>query len=292
MRVSLLGWRQRRYLKAALLLAAASTLLYASQGTSSAQPPNGGTWQGYVLGITGAILIVWLALLGVRKRRYSSNLGTVQGWTSAHVYLGTALLLVATLHCAAQFGWNVHTLAYGLMCLVIFSGFYGLYVYMHLPGRISANKGEKNPDLWHEELSELDEQIRSVSRGCDADLQAHALSALDLTHLGGSIVQQLTARDRSQITTFGGGSFVNNAEQQIIIETLVKRIPDARRRSEAEVLNQLLALFGRRQVILHILRKDVQLRGWVKIWLYFHIPTTVALIVALSIHVFSVLIYW
>ena len=43
------------------------------------QPPNGGTWQGYVLGTIGALLIVWLTLLGVRKRRYSSTLGTRAG---------------------------------------------------------------------------------------------------------------------------------------------------------------------------------------------------------------------
>ncbi|MBT8115943.1 MAG: hypothetical protein KJP04_11195, partial [Arenicella sp.] len=41
--------------------------------------PNGGTWLGYTLGTIGALLIVWLILLGVRKRSYNSNLGTVQG---------------------------------------------------------------------------------------------------------------------------------------------------------------------------------------------------------------------
>ena len=72
------------------------------------------------LGAVGALLIVWLTWLGVRKRSYSSTLGSVQGWTSAHVYLGTACLIIASLHSALQFGWNVHTLSYILMCVVIF----------------------------------------------------------------------------------------------------------------------------------------------------------------------------
>ena len=60
-------------------------------------------------------------------------MGSVQGWTSAHVYLGTALLIIATLHAGFQVGWNLHTLAYVLMIVVIASGFFGLYSYLNIP---------------------------------------------------------------------------------------------------------------------------------------------------------------
>ena len=63
----------------------------------------------------------------------NSTMGSVQGWTSAHVYLGTALLIIATLHAGFQVGWNLHTLAYVLMCVVIASGFFGLYSYLNHP---------------------------------------------------------------------------------------------------------------------------------------------------------------
>ncbi|MAT92758.1 MAG: hypothetical protein CME59_09160 [Halioglobus sp.] len=294
MHQSLLSWQRFRYLYWALLLAAVSILLYVSQGLDASQPPNGGTWQGYTLGTIGALLIAWLSVLGIRKRRYSSNLGSVQGWASAHVYLGIALLLVATLHCAAQFGANVHTLAYVLMCLVIGTGIYGLYVYLHLPGRLAENHAGRDRQAWLAELAEVDDGIRDTVQRCDANLQAMALSALELTRLGGSALAQLLGRDRCRIRVESSGSVstTRNPEQQVIIDELAGRIPNASKQAEAEVLNDLLALFGRRQVILHLLRRDIQYRALLKIWLYFHVPLTVALLVALAIHIFSVFVYW
>jgi hypothetical protein len=292
MHVSLLSWSQHRYLKWGLVITAICIALYVSQWFFAGQPPNGGTWQGYILGTLGALLIVWLSLLGFRKRSYRSTMGTVQGWTSAHVYLGAFLLVIATLHSALQFGWNVHTLAYVLMCLVIVSGFYGLYVYMHLPGRMAINSAEKDRGQWLGELMDLDAQIRDVVQRCDAELQALALSALELTRFGGSAWQQLRARDSSRVVPLSGGKPVPNPEQQVVIDALAARVPAARKREEAEVLNELLGFFGRRQVILHVLRKDIQLKALVKIWLYLHIPLTVALLVALLVHILSVFIYW
>ncbi len=151
---NLIEYKGGRYFWFALFLLIGSIALYMSQ--EAWRPPNGGTWQGYVLGTIGALLILWLAYLGVRKRRYSSTMGSVQGWTSAHIYLGSSLLIIATLHCAFQFGMNVHTLAYVLMCIVIFSGFYGLYAYLRYPDKLSQNRSNQSIDQRFSELDELD----------------------------------------------------------------------------------------------------------------------------------------
>lgn len=292
LRAGLLQWRGGRYLKWGLLLCVASIALYVSQWGEQPQPPNGGTWQGYVLGTLAAALILWLSMLGLRKRSYRSTAGTVQGWTSAHIYLGLALLLVATLHCAAQFGWNVHTLAYVLMCVVIASGLFGLFAYQHYPVVMSANSAGKARRDWLQELQKNEERIQQVARNSDAGIQSMAYSALELTRLGGGVWRQLSARDDSRIVISGSGKASSNTDQTAMIEALSMRIPNTNKSAEADVLNELLALFGRRQVILRVLRRDIRYRGLLRIWLYLHVPLTAALLVALLIHIFSVFIYW
>lgn len=291
MYTSLLGWRRYRYLWWSLLLALVASILYTTQSSSAPQPPNGGTWQGYTLGTVGALLIVWLSLLGVRKRRYRSTLGSVEGWTSAHVYLGLALILIATLHCAAQFGWNVHTLAYILMCAVIVSGIFGLYAYLHLPRQMSLNRVGVDRDGWRSELAECENSIRQLTQRCDADVQGLALSALQLTWVANRPMAALFSKDRSRIE-LPDGRIVKNRGQAVLLSELSTRIPNARRQSEAEALNELLAVCSRRQVILARLNRDARLQTVVRCWLWLHIPLTAGLLTALVVHILSVFLYW
>ena len=51
-------------------------------------------------------------------------------------------------------------------------------------------------------------------------------------------------------------------------------------------------LLCRRQAVLRRIRRDIRLRGWLKIWLYFHIPVTFALLFALALHIVSTFVYW
>lgn len=290
---NILAYKNKRYLHYALLVVLASAALYLSQG--KVQPPNGGTWQGYVLGTVGALLIAWLAWLGIRKRRYQSTAGTLQGWTSAHVYLGGALLIVATFHCAAQFGWNVHTLAYVLMTAVILSGFYGIYVYLHYPQKVSSNRINMSRQHWLDELDELDGSAMAIAPSCGADVQSMVASAIEMTRFGGGLLAQLRARDLSQMQvshSSDDGKPKNNTDQQLIIQQLAKRIPRSNKQAEAASLNELLSVFSRRQMVLRILRTDIRLQSSMKVWLFFHIPLTIALLAALVVHIISVFIYW
>src|SRR3954468_17036584 len=127
-----------RWLKIALFLCLVAALAY---GLVDVQPrPNGGSWIGYTLGTIAALRILWLTMLGLRKRAMTRGRWSLKAWTSAHVYLGLSLIVIATLHTGFQFDWNVHTFAYALMMLVILSGIYGIIVYGALPKALSDNR--------------------------------------------------------------------------------------------------------------------------------------------------------
>ncbi|MBS0333006.1 MAG: hypothetical protein JSS35_09580, partial [Proteobacteria bacterium] len=151
-------WRHRGFLWAKLsaLLCVILISVYFLDAPQVRPRPGGGTALGYILGTVGALLIVWLALLGVRKRWVTSGHYSLKAWVSAHVYLGLSLIVIATLHTGFHFGWNVHTLAYGLMLLVIASGAVGVWAYATLPHALSDNRGETTRKQMLAQIEALD----------------------------------------------------------------------------------------------------------------------------------------
>ncbi|MEX2642731.1 MAG: hypothetical protein WD270_04715, partial [Acetobacterales bacterium] len=183
MHESILIFRNFRYLKLGLLLVGASIAAYAIHDPFSG--PNGGTWLGYTLGTLGALLIVWLAWFGVRKRRYGKGKLLLEDWASAHVYLGLGLIVIATLHTGFEFGWNVHTLAYVLMVAVILSGAFGLYAYIRLPTVRTENRAGLTLDGVMAQIGELSRECDSVAMKLPDEVTQLLVAADENTRLGG-----------------------------------------------------------------------------------------------------------
>jgi hypothetical protein len=292
----ILRYHNARYLWVAVALLVLCAALYSTQG--GLRPAGGGTWQGYTLGTLGALLILWLSWLGIRKRRYGAGAAGIAGWTSAHVYLGLALIAIATLHCAAKFGWNIHTLAYVLTCAVVLTGIFGLYAYVSFPAQLAANRAGGSRSTLFAELYALDQQGREVARRCHVSINTAVKSAIERTALGGGVLDQLLARDRSQVLldestdTASSTRAVANADQQAVIDYVASRVTRADRRSETVHLERLVFTLCRRQAVLRRIRRDIRLHAWLKAWLYFHVPLTIALIAALLAHILATFFYW
>lgn len=268
-----LRYRRFRWLKIALVVALAAILGYVF---SDVKPrPNGGSWYGYTLGTLGALLIVWLSLLGIRKRAITPGNWSLKAWTSAHVYLGLALVVVGTLHTGFQFGWNVHTLAWVLMMLVILSGIWGISVYATLPAQLSANREELTQEQMIEGIHAIDRQLNDAAQPLSREYADLVLAALEQDPFGGGLFARLS------------GAYPNCATAKAL-----DRIARQGDTSGDPALDRVEKLLIRRKAQLDRMRRQMRLRALLEVWLYVHIPLTIALLAALTAHIVSVFYYW
>ncbi|MFT5208828.1 MAG: hypothetical protein ACI9CE_000543 [Flavobacterium sp.] len=287
MSTSFVSHQGSRYFWISLALMIISIIIYAWH--DPIQTPNGGTWYGYTLGTIGAVMILWLLYLGKRKRNFAKGWGTTKGWVSAHVYLGSSLLVIATLHTGFQFGWNIHTVAYVLMCLVIFSGFFGVYAYVVYPNARNKAKKSRTRDEIFEQIQGVDQQLKKMVNNLPGEIAAMVNSAIDRTEFGGGFLDQLRGKDKSKVMI--DGVVVDNNNQDVVVENLVLKLTLATG-PQTQILAGLVKEYGVRQKLLAVIRTDIRLSAIQEIWLSFHVPISFGLIAALAAHIVSVFIYW
>lgn len=273
---SFLAHANFRWLKVALVATVATAAGYVM---ADIQPrPSGGSWYGYTLGTIGALLIVWLSWLGIRKRRMTPGKWSLKGWTSAHVYLGLLLAVVGTFHTGFQLGYNVHTLAWTLMMLVIVSGIYGVTAYTTLPEKLSANRGEMTREQMIESLAGIDRQLEAAAQPLAREDTDRVIAALEHDPFSAGAWQRLSGRQRRDPT-----------------EAALAHISTSRawsKEADDGAQQRVRALLGRRQSQIAQIRRHMKVKALLEIWLYFHVPLTIALIAALIAHVISVFYYW
>ncbi len=300
MRDSMLSFAGARYLWAALLLVLASVVAYLWHDPIGV--PNGGSWLGYTLGTIGALLIVWLMLLGVRKRCYGNRFGSMLGWASAHVYLGTALIAVAFLHSGFQVGLNIHTLALVLMLLVIASGLFGVFAYLRYPALMTRNRDNTTRDAMLEEIVELDQQALALADAVDPKIHAAILRSNERTQLGGSAWRLLRPREDTDSAIDQVRAFLEQKDAEkrkdgqtrdmptmfAMVDFLSSRAAD----SKNEALRKLMDVLARKKTVTTRLARDLQLQALMEVWLYVHVPLSFALLGALTAHIVSVFFYW
>lgn len=269
-----------RWWKISALLAVALIALYVF--VPLPRQHFGSSWLGYTLGMIGALLILWLTMLGVRKRAITPGRWSLKAWTSAHVWLGLCLIVVGTLHTGFDLGWNVHTLAWALMMIVILSGLVGIALYAAVPQALSANRFDAEGAITEKQMIEalrsLDRQLHEAAQPLDRENAALVERSLDEDPFTGNVWNRLT------------GKYPNCATRAATVALREGRA--FRPRVAADPLDKVDALLTRKQGMLDRMRRHLKLKSWLQAWLYVHVPVTFALIAALSAHIVSVFFYW
>ncbi|HEX3861968.1 MAG TPA: hypothetical protein VHY35_09795 [Stellaceae bacterium] len=267
---------QFRYAKAAVLLVVAAIVVYLLD-----QPYGtgyGGSWAGYTLGTVGALLILWLTWFGYQKRNYATIRERLAALLSAHVYLGLALLVVATLHTGFHFGWNVHTLAYALMCIVIASGLFGVYAYARFPRLMTDNRAGMTMQQMLGRIASLGDELRLAALPLDEATAAVVERATATTVIGGSVRRQLSGR-------------LAGCTTEAALAYLDRRDADKPPGSE-EAWLRVRVLLDEKALLLARVRRDISFKAIMDVWLYLHVPLAFMLLAALFAHIISVFFLW
>ncbi len=280
---SFLVYRRFLYLKLSLVLCGLLLLIYHIDKAfflTLDEAPNGGTAVGYGLGTLATLLILILLWFGVRKRQYLSRFGTIQGWLSAHVYLGLATLFISTLHTGFQFAWNIHTLAYLFLVSVVISGLYGVWMYVVYPKAISQNLSGLTPDILHYEINSLEKECLT---------QAEALERPIFRQL-----QTDFAIDRTQMAKHYGEKQLQNDHDNYdstlyFITECMSHYDEQPQQQQA--MQHLLALLGRRNTLIKRLQRNQWQYNQLYNWQIFHIPLSFALLSSLIVHIIVVFLY-
>ncbi len=236
----------------------------------------GGSIEGLLYGVVGTGLIGVLMYLGIRRRSYSSHTGTLQGWLSAHVYLGLLTLLVIPLHAGFRFGWDIHTLAFVLLAIVVLSGVGGVLLYRILPSRLTRFEARQQADKIDPQLARLLADMRALVKD-----KSNALVDIYRAELAAS-----------QQRMPSGWSLLRGQTRDVLAERSADLAAKAAvvpldEQATFQVLSQLL--LRKAQLELNLLQQ-MQLRNALKAWLYLHVPVSIAMICAVVVHL--IVVFW
>ncbi len=280
---SFLEYKRYRYLKWAVCLCLVAAGAYGWHRNYHFDTPGdlgyGGSPMGYALGTVAALMILWLLWLGVRKRRYRASRTTLQGWLSAHVYLGVAVVVVATLHSGLELGFNLHTLTYVLLLVVVFSGMYGVVMFLRVPTSMTAAMGQDSIETLLLQMQQVDQQARRVALRLPDEFNALVLDAAEKTVLQGTVFDHLLKSSSRRCPT---------ALAVRRMQALNRDLKD----EQGRLGRELFGLMLNRRTAVERIRREYRALARMRLWLLLHVPASIALLFALAGHIVSVFIYW
>ncbi|TXT38431.1 MAG: hypothetical protein FD138_382 [Planctomycetota bacterium] len=95
--------------------------------------PAGGSVLGLIFGVGGSLLMIFAALLAVRKRLPTWRVGSAQFWLRGHLWLGTIGFVLILFHAGFKWGGLLENLLWISFGLVVVTGFAGVVLQQVIP---------------------------------------------------------------------------------------------------------------------------------------------------------------
>lgn len=234
---------------------------------------NGGTRLGFIYGGISTAGMLFLMYYGIRKRyAYRSGSGTLKGWLGLHVWVGLALCIVVPMHAGFKLDWNLHAASYLLMVLTVLSGLWGAYAYLRYPPELTGRREGITIRGSVAQMNALSGELSVLAKNRSQELLA-AQAKLDVP-IQPTFGTLLFARP---IPTFSKKA----------ISDILAGLPQA----EYQAGLKMTEVASRRIAIANRLITEASVAAQMRIWLYLHVPLSVACFVAMLAHIFWVLFY-
>jgi len=231
---------------------------------------SGDSFLGYFLGVLATLAIFYLMWFGIRKRSYYTSQGSLKSWLAAHVWIGISLLFVVPLHAGFELSWNVHSIAYYVMVIVVLSGIWGAINYKNLASKISANRGGVQSKELLQEISRLDNQLKELKQN---EKIKDFTDKIDFHFDPGSFLRIFYFKPEN----FSVGSI--KTELSLLSETETKNAFD------------VLKLLSLKRDLVGRWYSDLRISFLLKFWLLIHVPLSFCLILLVLLHIVLVFYY-
>ncbi len=229
--------------------------------------PRGGTTVGLAYGVLGLLLISFLLFHSVRKRWHRCVYGKTEIWLNAHIYLGLLAMLLIYMHAGFRFQDLSATVAAGLLSVVVVSGVVGTILYTVLPQHLRQVKGNLMPQEVSDKMNELAELIQKATQRKSPSFH----SACQL------FLEEATRRRVRK-------------EKVPVLRRLIEQIRVIPA-EEQEAMKQVVLLAKQFTEMHAQFRTRMRLKNLLESWLYLHVPFSVAMVLAIILHLFAVAYY-
>lgn len=237
---------------------------------------HGGSPMGVTYGVLATLSILVLLYFGVRKRSYRSTFGTLEAWLQSHLYLGVLAAVLVLFHTGFRFQDKVAVSAFAVLGAVVVSGVWGALVYTAVPRRLTEVEGDLTPERMAEQLNQLGRTMSRLATGKSEPFQKVCQ---------GLLAELVPARLAGWKLLVGAGR--ERKDETAPWAAQLGRVPA----SEQEDLRQLLVLARQRRELHQRLLAQQRFRNHLDVWLYVHVPLSIALIVLVAAHLVAVFFF-
>ena len=147
---------------------AASVAAYLFDAQSHVHGASGSTVMGLTFGIAALLLMIFLALLPLRRKVPHWRIGKAQSWLRAHIWMGLLVVVFVFLHSAFHMGGPLTIGLWLLLGVVTISGVIGVTLQQVIPTRLMTEIGNETV------AQQLTRELDRVAADADALVKQYA----------------------------------------------------------------------------------------------------------------------